>query len=114
MGTKYAMPASTADMPTLVEGLKVWSEPDDGDLDGPITHVFVAVLYWDGAAALESHLIDLYCEKVTSNGGTTGNWDSLVALAANPSDLDDVVQEMKNTGWGGRVQWGNWYSIIGQ
>jgi hypothetical protein len=112
MGTKYALPTSTAEMPTHVEGLVHASVPRLPDLT--VKEIPIIMRYWDGTTELDTLLVRLHKDKVINNGGTEANWNTLVGLAANPTDTDDVVEELINTAWGQKILWGVWYSAIGQ
>ena len=111
MGVKYELSASTAEMPTHVEGLGMASVPELPSLN--IKEMFVIIKYWDDAVELKAFLLRVDKDKIVSQGGTVADWDALVVLGANPRDYDDVVMELTDTAWGQKILWGGWYSILG-
>lgn len=112
MGTKYALPGITEDSPTHVEGVRLWLRPTE--LTGDPCHVNLIVIYWDGATELARRLVEVWEGKVLANGGTHEEWETVRACADNPSDIDDVVENMTETTWGKSILWGCWRGIQGQ
>ena len=113
MGTKYEMPSHAfEDEPTHVEGLRLWTTYCEKT--SHVKTVCITVEYWDGAESLGKRLIQLYKCRILDNGGAESDWSSIVALAANPSDIDDVIEAMTESGWGAKVLWGCWRGIQGQ
>jgi hypothetical protein len=112
MGVKYALSASTADMPTDVEGLEMFRVPKD-PAQG-FKGIQLRVRWWDGLTDLGTRLINLYEELVIEYGGAPANWAALKALAGNPSDFDDVTNALNVSSWGADILWAHWYGQIGR
>jgi hypothetical protein len=112
MGVKFALPPSTADSPTHVDGMELFRVPIESE---PGTQgLRLRARYWDGATELGERLVDLYESKIVKYGGTPSNWAALKALAGNPSDFDDVAEALKDATWGADILWACWYGMIGE
>jgi hypothetical protein len=99
-------------MPTHVEGLM---HGVDVDLAGVrIAAVDVGVRYWDGATEKSKLIATATLKKVLANGGSEADWDALVAMAADGSPTDDLVEEMVGKAWGQGLLWGCWYRTLRQ
>ena len=77
MGTKYVLPAISEDVPTHVEGVRVWSTWCDKK--DQVKTVCLNLRYWDGAEELAKRLITMAKCTITDNGGTDANWATLIS-----------------------------------
>jgi hypothetical protein len=111
MGVKFALPPSTASMPTHVEGVELFKVPRSGGegFDG----IDLRVRFWDGATELGARIVSLYAGRIVAFGGTVPDWDAIKAFADNPSDYDDVTEALKDNTWGVDLLWAGWYGTIG-
>lgn len=111
MGTKHALPPSTADMPTHVEGLVCGTNPDRTLT--VVEKVYVGVRYWDGATDVGEFLLGVTHGALKARGGSDEQWTALVAMASN-NEPDDLIETMCDESWGHALLWARWYRHLGE
>ena len=110
MGTKHALPASTAHMPTQAEGLGHGTGLDFAT--STIQRIYIDVRYWDNEVDLGKDNFSVTRAGVEKRGGSEAEWLALVAKATDGSGTDDLIESMVGCSWGCEILWACMYGLL--
>lgn len=114
MGTVYELPSITETTPGGIEGVHVSTSRKLGTGAKSLTLTVNYRLTSDPESEiLKERYIHVDLATVLKYGGTPGQWEAVRDASADPSDVDDLIEEMCLREWGLALLWACWHGVIG-